>query len=156
MQLLNATGFIESCAVSVWPSDGQPSQSDKMCGDEIDRISSTEYSHIRTKVSSVIFIQLLNAVQCNLLCLNGSSNVQITNRADSVSGSEHLPLVRDVITKVKCPLVKHWDSVLSLRPTGCVQMQFYTFRATALEVFGWAGTSTSRSLKPRKILVPNV
>jgi len=52
--------------------------------------SQNTHSKNRTHIASVL-------QQCNLRCLNGSSNVQITKHAGSVSCSECLPLVTDII-----------------------------------------------------------
>ena len=48
------------------------------------------------KFACMLRIQVLHAVQCNLRKLKGSSNVQITKHAGSVSCSECLPLVTDI------------------------------------------------------------
>jgi len=50
----------------------------------------------RTHIASVLRVQVLHGVQCNLRCLNGSSNVQIRKHAVSVSCSECLPLATAV------------------------------------------------------------
>ena len=61
------------------------------------------HSYNRTLIVSVLRVQVLHAVQCNLRSLNGSSNVQITKHAGSVSCPECLPLVT-VITfiNIRC------------------------------------------------------
>jgi len=46
-----------------------------------------------THIASALRVRLLHTVQCKLRCNNGSSNVQITKQADSVSCSECLSLV---------------------------------------------------------------
>ena len=53
-----------------------------------------------THSASVLRVKVLHAVQCNLRCLDGSSNVQITKHAVSVSCSECLSLVT-AITFIK-------------------------------------------------------
>ena len=50
----------------------------------------------RMNIASVLRVQVLHGVQCTLRCLNGSTNVQITKHAGSVSCSECLPLVTTI------------------------------------------------------------
>jgi len=53
VQPLIATGPIEHCAVSVWPSDEHPTKTDQRCGDLNDRKSSAEYRQkTRTHIAS--------------------------------------------------------------------------------------------------------
>lgn len=47
-------------------------------------------------IASVLLVHVLHGVQCNLFCLNVSSNVHITKHAGSVSCSECLPLVTTI------------------------------------------------------------
>jgi len=60
-----------------------------LTGKYLQNTHSLNLSHI----ASVLLVQVLHGVQCNLFYLNVSSNVQITKQAVSVSCSESLPLV---------------------------------------------------------------
>ena len=98
MQLLSVTDPIEHCAVSAWPSGGHPTQTDRRFGDKIDLKFSAEYPQIKPQAHCVCAAcsgTPLSTVQLGMF--NGSSNVQVTKHAGSVSCSECLLMVTDII-----------------------------------------------------------
>ena len=97
VQLLSATGPVEHCAVSVRQSGGHPTQTDQQSCDHIDRKSSAEYPQLKPHATaSVLRVQVLHGVQCNLRCIYCSSKVQITKQTSSVSCLERLSMVTTI------------------------------------------------------------
>ena len=94
MQLLSATGSIEQCAVSVWPSGRYTTQTDQRCVDHIDRKSSTENPQLKPHAHCVWAVcSYTPRSTLQLAMFESFNNVQITKQAGSMSCSECLPLV---------------------------------------------------------------
>jgi hypothetical protein len=69
------TGPSQNCPVTVWPRGGHPSETDRRCGvitlvKTLTRNSpQNTHSKHRTYIASVLLVQYLYGVQCNLGCL---------------------------------------------------------------------------------------
>ena len=77
-------------------ADIRPRQSSGVVTKWTGKPRQNSHRYKRTHIASAFRVEVLHAVQCNWRCLNGSSNVQITKGAGSVSCSECLPLVTDI------------------------------------------------------------